>query len=127
MLTKYFSEHGRRVVSACNGEEALALAIAHRPRVVITDFQMPRMDGLELAMRLQSHPETSETPVIMLTARGHKLVPSEMRLTGIRHLMSKPFSAKELAGLVDECWGREDAPCGADPDEIRRLAKGAVL
>lgn len=102
MLASRLTEKGLDVLTASNGEEALALATQRLPRVIVTDFQMPRMSGLELARKLKEQPETANIPLVMLTARGHRLTPTELRDTNIQHLMFKPFSARELMTLLDE-------------------------
>jgi len=93
---------GFDVVEASNGQDALALAQEHIPRVIVTDFQMPVMTGYEMSLKLIEDQITADIPIILLTARGHKLLPSELAQTGIRHLMSKPFAPRELLAYVQE-------------------------
>jgi len=93
---------GFTVVTARDGEEALDLARSSRPALVITDLQMPRMSGLELAIRLMEEPATANTPVIMLTARGYVMDQATMARTSIRHVVGKPFSAKAVLRKVIE-------------------------
>ncbi len=90
------------VLVANDGEEALMLARTKRPDLIITDYQMPRMSGFDMAVALRADPETAEIPLIMLTARGHRLSPAELCKTNIQHLMPKPFSARDLVGRVAE-------------------------
>src|SRR5262245_39891912 len=82
---------GYGVVAARDGEEALELTLRTRPAIVITDLQMPRMSGLELAIRLRETEETASIPVIMLTARGYIMDPATTAKTNIRHVIGKPF------------------------------------
>lgn len=107
MLASRFRELGYEVFTAGNGEEALAIvrSLAEPPTAVISDFQMPRKDGLQLARELRSDPRTEGIPVIMLTARGHRLSPRELQETGIQHVMPKPFSARELQSMILEVCG----------------------
>ena len=105
MLATRLREHGADVIVAGDGEEALRLALKHRPDLVLTDFQMPIMSGLELARKLLEHPETAAIPVLLLTARGHRLPAAELVATNIRHLIAKPFSTKELIATVSELCG----------------------
>lgn len=91
---------GLRALVARDGEEALELARAHKPALVVTDLQMPRMSGLELAQALRREEATSQTPVIMLTGRGYILTPADLAPTNIRHCMSKPFSPRELLSRI---------------------------
>jgi two-component system, OmpR family, alkaline phosphatase synthesis response regulator PhoP len=96
---------GFTVVTARDGEEAFELACRVEPALVITDLQMPRMSGLDLALRLRETASTADTPVMMLTARGYIVDLSEASRTNIRHIMGKPFSAREVVRKVIELLG----------------------
>ncbi|MEM9417887.1 MAG: response regulator [Planctomycetota bacterium] len=100
---------GYNVVVARNGEEALKLALEHRPALAITDLNMPKMDGLEFSTALRNASETAETPVIMLTGRGHTVPDEDRAQTNICHLESKPFSAKHLLSLVQNVLEQRQA------------------
>ncbi|QYU70990.1 response regulator [Leptolyngbya sp. 15MV] len=97
---------GFQVLVAHDGEEALEVASRTPPDVVVTDLQMPRLSGLELAIRLKAMPSTTNVPVIMLTARGYIVGQSELGSTNIRYLMSKPFSPREVLAKVNAVLGR---------------------
>jgi CheY-like chemotaxis protein len=100
---------GMVVREARNGEEALEAVRGHeafRPHLVITDFQMPLLSGLELAKALRDTPATSRTPVLMLTARGYVLSEDELALTNVREVMSKPFGVKQLLERVQHVLAR---------------------
>lgn len=90
---------GFEVLPAADGEEALELCLAERPALLITDYQMPVLTGLELVQRLRQDDRTRDLPVVLLTARGSDLEPSEAD-TGIALFMSKPFSPRELLERV---------------------------
>ena len=90
------------VLVASDGEEAFQLALEHRPDLVITDFQMPRMSGYDLALRMRQTLETTNIPLLMLTARGHRLTPTDLAKTNIQCLIAKPFSVRELLSKVSE-------------------------
>ncbi len=93
---------GFTVTVARDGEEALDAARQVRPALIITDLQMPRMSGLELAVKLREFPETRDIPVIMLTARGYLADESLIARTSIRRVLAKPFSAREILKLASE-------------------------
>lgn len=105
ILEGNLSDAGFDVVVARDGAEALALALEHRPVLAITDLNMPGTDGLEFAVALRENPLTAETPVIMLTGRGHTVPDDALTRTNIRHLESKPFSARLLLGTVRALLG----------------------
>lgn len=96
------SNAGYEVIAAHDGEEAYELALELRPDLIITDYQMPYMSGLELCRLLQESPETARIPALMLTARGFSLDPSEVRRTGIVEVLSKPFSPRKVLSRVQE-------------------------
>ncbi len=93
---------GHEILTATNGKDAFDIACAEQPAIVISDFQMPGGSGLEMALRLHANPTTAHIPVILLTARAHKVKPSELAQTNIRHLMDKPFSPTELIDKVND-------------------------
>src|SRR5919199_6753438 len=74
---------GFRVVTAHDGQEALELAIQERPDLLITDYHMPQLSGLELCRRLKQDAATEAMPKIMLTARGYHLEPQDTEQSGI--------------------------------------------
>ncbi|MGD9689887.1 MAG: two-component system response regulator [Phycisphaerales bacterium] len=96
---------GFRVREAADGEEALQLALEEVPDAVVTDLQMPMMSGMELAMALKLDPSTAHVPAVLLTARGYVVTDEQLARTNIRHLMSKPFSAREVLARVQDILG----------------------
>lgn len=105
ILSYKLRQEGYEVLTAHNGRDGYQIACREKPDLVVTDFQMPIMSGFEMAMKLRENPDTAELPLIMLTARGHKILPSELAKTNIRSLMAKPFSARELVQNVTEQFG----------------------
>ncbi len=122
MLSKKLSELGIRVVTASHGEEALRLSKQILPFAVLTDNDMPRMTGTELAKRLYAEGSTRAVPVIMLTGRGHRIAPSECSTTNIQHVLSKPFSAREIVHLVQELLTQHTDRMNAQPPTARPKA-----
>ncbi len=102
MLDYKLVRAGFSVITASNGVDALRLAREQRPDLVVTDLQMPGGDGLSLCQKLHEQPDTAAIPVIMLTARGYKVPPSELVRTNIKSLVPKPFSPRELLAQVQE-------------------------
>lgn len=91
---------GYAVVEARDGEEALDLVKQHRPIAVITDLQMPYLNGLELCTAMRADPATAEIPALLLTARGHVLSNEMLARTNIKRVMSKPFGVRDLLAYV---------------------------
>ena len=93
---------GVRVLTAADGQEALDIALLERPDLLITDYHMPQLSGLELCQRLKQDARTSDIPAIMLTARGYHLEPQDTEQSGILRMLSKPFSPRHLLATVNE-------------------------
>jgi len=109
---------GYDVVTAHNGRDGYQLACQHKPDAIVTDYQMPVMDGFEMAVQLRANPDTTAIPLIMLTARGHKIPPSQLTQTNIRNMMAKPFSAIQLIENLTELLLSSD-PQSNDDDPNR--------
>jgi len=93
---------GYQVVTARDGQEAFDLANAEHPDLLITDYHMPQLSGLELCQKLKADASTANIPAIMLTARGYHLEPSDTTQNGILRMLSKPFSPRQLLATVQE-------------------------
>ncbi len=100
---------GYEVVTAVDGEDGYELACQHLPDLVITDFQMPYMTGLELCRAMASNPPTAHIPVLILTARGYALDEDDLRIGNIKGVLSKPFSPRAVLQIVKETVSSEAA------------------
>ena len=94
------SNAGYETITACDGEEGYNLAIEHKPDLIITDYQMPFMSGLEMCGKLCAELGEDKIPAIMLTARGFSLSDDDIARVNILHVMSKPFSPREVLALT---------------------------
>ena len=101
---------GFRVLTAANGEEGLILAKVERPQVILLDVNMPKMNGFETLKRLRDDQDTSDIPVIMVTARGteHDIATS-FRLGAIFHI-EKPYETQDLLQKLQVALRRPDSP-----------------
>lgn len=102
MLDLKLSQAGFVVLTASNGQVAYELACEHLPSLIVSDYQMPGMDGLEFCQTLASNSATSKIPVIMLTARAHKIPRDEIAKTNICCFLDKPFSPRDLISKIHE-------------------------
>lgn len=111
---------GFEVQCAFDGQEAWEIVERWRPDALVTDLQMPRVDGLELARRVRGNPATSGLPIVLLTAKGFEAPFAEAaRELGIAAVIPKPFSTKELIRLLEnllESAGGAAAQAGATSD-----------
>lgn len=95
--------NGLEVRTAFDGEEGWRILQEWTPDLMVTDYQMPRLDGLGLIARCRQHEATRELKIIMLTAKGYEL--SEAAIVeqfAISMLLRKPFSPRELLSRVQE-------------------------
>jgi CheY-like chemotaxis protein len=94
--------NGYEVVSADNGVEAFELACKEKPNIIVTDYQMPAMTGLQLVEKLRQCDETKTVPVILLTARNFAVSKEQQEQLQISGCISKPFSPRELLRNIED-------------------------
>ena len=100
-LLKYnLDKEGHRVEVAGDGEMALMMIDERMPDLVVLDWMLPKVSGIEVCRRIRSKPETRNLPVIMLTARGEESDRVRGLDTGADDYMVKPFAMSELAARV---------------------------
>jgi two-component system phosphate regulon response regulator PhoB len=100
-LIRYnLDKEGFDVVSTPDGEEALVLAEEERPDVVVLDWMIANLSGIEVCRRLRRAPETAALPIIMLTARAEEGDRVRGLETGADDYVTKPFSPRELVARV---------------------------
>lgn len=93
---------GYRILESEDGATALALAQRERPDVVVLDWMMPNMTGLEVMSALRRDAATAGIPVILLTAKGQRSDVTQALASGASAYLAKPFSPLELLAKVDE-------------------------
>ena len=97
---------GYGVLQARDGEEAVRLALEHRPALAILDVMMPKADGYEVARRLREDDATKRMPIILLTARAQEADVQRGFDAGADDYIRKPFSPQELRARVQAILGR---------------------
>ena len=105
--------NGYEVISANNGAEAYELACEVMPDIVVTDFQMPVMTGLELVEKLRENDQTKNIPVIMLTARSFAISKEMQEQLQISDCLSKPFSPRELLVNIEDILYQNEMVAGS--------------
>lgn len=103
-----FKNAGYRVRCAEDGVEGLEQIKSGAPDILITDCQMPRMDGMQLLRHVREMDATAKMPVILVTAKGLELDDSPIDEFGAIAVINKPFSPRELLALVDEVIAKSD-------------------
>lgn len=97
---------GFDVMLATNGAEAVELAEANPPDLVILDVRMPKMSGYEACRRLKENPRTSSVPVVFLSAKGQDSEIQQGLASGADEYILKPFAPDELIQQVRDILNR---------------------
>ncbi len=100
---------GLEVLTASDGAEAWQRIQQQPPQLVVSDCQMPRMNGLELIEHIRRWEPTARIPVILLTGKGYELSQQKLQALGVSALFTKPFSPRELEAKVLQLLGRAPA------------------
>lgn len=100
LITHGLSKAGFTLLRASNGREGFVLAVDHHPDLILLDWMMPEVNGIETLRRLRRDTRTANIPVIMLSAKAEVDNKSEGLDAGADDYLAKPFSPKELASRV---------------------------
>ena len=101
-LVEFMQDLGYRTRSANDGMDGYEIACKCCPEIIITDMEMPRMNGLELVSHLKSYDATRDIPVIMITSRSAQIHIDEAEAAGIDAYLTKPYSEEELLNIIRE-------------------------
>lgn len=102
VITTLEDVSGVRLVEARDGREALEVATAERPELILLDVAMPHMDGIAACRRLRELPATRSIPIVMLTAHAGEEDETRALEAGADRYLTKPFSPLDLLRIVDE-------------------------
>jgi two-component system chemotaxis response regulator CheY len=109
ILTRVLRQTGMAIQTiheAGDGEEALAVMAQHRIDLVLSDINMPKMDGLQLLASLKASPQWQRTPVVMITTEGGETKVAEAVRLGAAGYVRKPFTAdqikEKLVGILEQ-------------------------
>ena len=118
-LLKYnLEKEGYRVCEAEDGEEALVVAAERKPDLILLDWMLPLLSGIEVCRRLRRMPSARSTPIIILTARGEEGDKVRGLNSGADDYVTKPFSPSELMARVRAVLRR--ARPATDAEELKR-------
>ncbi len=93
---------GFMVTTACDGEEAWDLIKVNKPDFIVTDVNMPRLDGFGLVKRIKTTPDTKGLPVVMLTARAADADVFKGWQFGADEYLTKPFNPEQLVFIINK-------------------------
>ncbi|MEX1166751.1 MAG: Hpt domain-containing protein [Hydrogenophaga sp.] len=97
---RLLQREGYRVSLAADGLQALERLQQERPALVLSDIEMPRMDGFDLVRNMRNDQRLTDLPVIMITSRIADKHREHARALGVDHYLGKPYSEEELLGLI---------------------------
>ncbi len=100
LLNEYLTQAGFTVETANNGKEALAKAINDKYDLIVTDWMMPQMGGLDLCRKLRKNPQTAEIPVIACTAKDKDVDKMWAKKQGVKAYIVKPCTKEQLVDAV---------------------------
>jgi chemosensory pili system protein ChpA (sensor histidine kinase/response regulator) len=103
---RLLTREGYRVTTAKDGLDALDKLADETPVVVLSDIEMPRMDGFDLARNLRADARWAGLPVIMITSRIAQKHREHAAQLGVNHYLGKPYSEEDLLGLVAQYAGQ---------------------
>ncbi|MCL1961875.1 MAG: response regulator [Desulfovibrionaceae bacterium] len=99
---RLLQREGYRVALATDGLQGLERLQAERPAVVLSDIEMPRMDGFDFVRNIRADDKLRDLPVIMITSRIAAKHRDHARELGVDHYLGKPYSEEELIGLIKD-------------------------
>src|SRR5262245_49551385 len=100
MISFTLTQAGHKVIEACDGRDALAKLAAASPDMLITDLNMPNMDGIELIKQARALPKLKFTPIIMLTTESQDDKKQAGKAAGATGWIVKPFKAEQLTAVI---------------------------
>jgi PAS domain S-box-containing protein len=102
----YLEAKHYRILLAKNGQEAIAIAKAHQPDIILMDMQMPVMDGIEATRQIRLDPSLIDTPIIAMTALAMTGDRDRCLEAGANEYVSKPLKLKQLVNMIQIHWDR---------------------
>ncbi|MBI5643116.1 MAG: response regulator [Deltaproteobacteria bacterium] len=102
LLSYIIRERGYKIIGASNGIEALEVMAANPVDLVVTDLNMPQMDGFELSKSLRGQPEYHELPIIMITTESSDADKKAGMEAGVTTYLSKPISPQRLIYEIEK-------------------------
>ncbi|OCJ64487.1 hypothetical protein A6U97_28155 [Agrobacterium tumefaciens] len=106
LLTDALQKLGFRHINvAKDGEEALAILIRQPHHLVISDFNMPKMDGLQLLRAVRENAATKKAAFIILTAQGDRTLVEKAAALGANNVLAKPFTSEKIKAAIEAVFG----------------------
>ena len=105
MVTLTLSGAGYATLEAVDGEDGYAKAVANPIGAVVTDLNMPRMNGIEFIRKYRAHPSSTGVPIIFLTTESDEEMKRQAKEAGATAWMVKPFKQEQLLAIIRKVAG----------------------
>ena len=105
LIAMTLSQAGYEITEACDGQDALDKLKGQDFAMVITDLNMPRMDGIELIRQVRANPATKFLPMVLLTTESHEDKKTTGREAGATGWIVKPFNPDQLVATIKKVLG----------------------
>ncbi|MDH1271220.1 response regulator [Rhizobium pusense] len=106
LLTEALQSLGFKSISvAKDGEEAVRALVQDPHHLIISDFNMPKMDGLALLQAVRNNPATKKSAFIILTAQGDRALVQKAAALGANNVLAKPFTAEKIKAAIEAVFG----------------------
>jgi two-component system, cell cycle response regulator DivK len=102
ILRDLLSNAGYEMIEAVDGEQALTVAAAHRPDLILMDIQLPLLDGYEATRRIKADPALTSIPIIVVTSYALSGDEDKARAAGCDAYVAKPYSPRALLAKIKE-------------------------
>jgi CheY-like chemotaxis protein len=107
LVRKVLEKKGFRTIEVETGEAALEAARNHRPDLILMDYQLPGIDGIEAFRRIRGDPSIRRMPIVAVTASAMPEDMARMREAGFDGFETKPISVKDLLATIERVLSRE--------------------
>ncbi|MCP4433852.1 MAG: response regulator [Gammaproteobacteria bacterium] len=100
LVSMSLKDAGFEVIEACDGKDALSKLAGQKVHLIVSDVNMPNMDGITLVKEVKAHPQYKFTPIMMLTTESQESKMQEGKDAGAKAWLTKPFQADQLLNAV---------------------------
>jgi diguanylate cyclase (GGDEF)-like protein len=107
LVRGWYKDQPVQILEARDGDEGVRLAVSENPDIILMDLMMPRTNGFEASRRIRAEPATSNTPLILLSARREPETKREGFAAGIDQYVEKPFDLDEMDARIRSMLGKE--------------------
>jgi two-component system, chemotaxis family, response regulator PixH len=105
LMSQYLTQAGYTIITAIDGEEALAKVQQTKPDAIVTDWMMPKMGGVEISRQLKKNPDTAQIPIVVCTAKNRDVDRVWAKKQGINAYLTKPYTQAELEIALQTALG----------------------